>query len=311
MPTEALKNSPLIENGKYSKELESIVKVHRTFPRMMPVGSTWIKLNLFEDRDHALAGAISRTHDLDVLISDRDLNTAILRSDRSAIEARNLYLGVREVAAKTDGRPSEHVFIKSPFKVIGLLGVDREIQRDSLDIFTPSTGVGVIPVNEKVMNSAKSVKIGGVEVRNAPFGFAMATQINPHAYTRERAARLFYVISQYVMNHSQEEYRSEVIGVFSDHIGEGSKAAGEAFRTKAVQDEFKKLQRRNEDGPLGLLSDYDSEVRKVGKLLGRQADEFESAARSVGLRNRKTIDSSFRALTSSMSEYRGGERDTA
>jgi hypothetical protein len=175
--------------------------------RSVLVGGTAIAIMLGPEKvSHPL---YLRSSDVDVVLSDSEALrlSKSLKCDlmeENMIDRHLIKLGDMEIE------------YKSPFTLM-------RINDYNMDIFTPSTGLGPISIDDNVFDNAIKCKVGGLEMKLAHPSYIMATTLNPLVATDERIKRSFLVISEYVQDHGSEAFFNDVLKPAITYMRGGSK----------------------------------------------------------------------------------------
>ncbi|MDE1871315.1 MAG: hypothetical protein KGI06_03685 [Candidatus Micrarchaeota archaeon] len=156
-----------------------------------------------------------RSSDIDVVMTDREA-IKLSESLQHELVEDNM---VDRHAIKLGGGMSlsgEEINYRSPFTLM-------RINDYKMDIFTPSTGIGPISIDERVLGNSVKCNVEGLELRHASLDYIIATTINPLAATEARIQRSFLVISKYVQEHGSEKFFRDVLKPAITYMKEGSR----------------------------------------------------------------------------------------
>jgi hypothetical protein len=141
---------------------------------------------------------------------------------------------------------------------------------ETIDIFTPSTGVAVIPIDRPLTEISELITVGHTTMRVAKPSILIATQTNPFALTPDRKQRMLYLLVSLFAERGHLEYHAQLKEAI-DYIGRGGQ----------------KVQQMLQDDPtlakVKAFSAYDREVKKFAKSLTSMKSRMNHAAAALGL----------------------------
>jgi hypothetical protein len=264
-------NRTVLESKKHNEERAKVAVVSKMFPGAMFIGSSGIQALLRDRNDWVIANQIDTTKDADIVMRSGSLNViassmGATQSEISLIETRRISFGSLGITDKT---------VEVPFKLVRLSSEYVPAQQvfDNVDIFTPKTGVGPIPVTEEVFGSATAVKFNEISVQVAPMFFLFASQANPLALTEKRLNRLSFVLFQFYGENGRESYEKEMKKSV-DYISLGSENVARELDANPSLRSVKELKD---------MTDYDGRVRKIPDRILQKKKYFERSAALVGL----------------------------
>ncbi len=180
--------------------------------RSVLVGGTAIAIMLGPERvSHPL---YLRSSDIDVVVSDSEALRLSKSLKCDLIEENMIDRHTVKLGGGMELKSGETEY-KSPFTLMRVKGY-------KMDIFTPSTGLGPISIDDRVFDSAVGCKVGNMELKLAHSPYIIATTLNPLVATDERIKRSFLVIAEYVLEHGSEAFFSKVFKPAITYMREGS-----------------------------------------------------------------------------------------
>ncbi|VVB77514.1 Uncharacterised protein [uncultured archaeon] len=263
-----------IENKKFGSELERALKVYELFDSVL-VGSTPAKMTL----PASVGPYLPKTNDLDVLMERQKVHNFATANGLEVVEAS--LIDSMSVRYGTMGTPTVRK-VESPLKVLRMKAGDGKFEfLDSVDFFTPETGVGIIPAH-RAIGTYQTVSILGTEMKMPERGFLTSTFVNPVACTPNRIMRAAYCWADDYRD-SPRRLKDETLPVMMSYIQEGEERVSELHKTGGVRlsvDYTHYSERVNKTGAY-LETNLKPDVLRAAKRIGLDAGEREELLKDV------------------------------
>ncbi len=256
--------------------------------RPIVIGSTPIKLGLSEE-----FGPYMRiTYDLDIVARNPEDLDIIAERYGLTVEQRHIILR-HAVKCGSFGEPTI-IDVEAPLTELKLFGCTSEMRLfwNQVDFFTKDTGIGLIPVERKLMGPFKTMVVQGKEVNTPSLSYLAATQLNPQAWTADRMKRLLYPLSL-AYYEDPVGFKDEVMPVFLGIVRRGEEKA------KTIAPMVPKKYRND-------FENYSEQMNKQGRLLETNLKPAFRVAKRIGM-NPEQKDEFIKVLAGSFKSYPAGE----
>jgi hypothetical protein len=282
-----------IEHRPHLPELDRVLKICDIneacgLKRPIVIGSTPIKLALPKE-----FGPYMRvTYDLDIVARNPDDLDVIAKKYGLKVEQRHIILR-HVVKCGSFGEPTT-LDVEAPLTELKLFGGADQMRLfwNQVDFFTKDTGIGLIPVEKRLMEPFKTMVVQGREVNAPSLSYLAATQLNPQAWTADRMKRLLYPLS-FAYYEDPVSFKGEVLPRFLDIVREGEKKA------KAIAHMVPKKYRND-------FENYSEQMKKQGRLLETNLKSEFRVAKRIGM-DEEQKNEFIKVLAGSFKSYSAGE----
>ena len=256
------------------------------------VGSTPIKLLTPKELGPYLRYSV----DADIIATREKVENVAKRCGLT-VEEQHLILH-HLVRYGTMGEPTT-INIESPLTEIKLSGGKGSMDfLGKVDIFTEGTGVGVIPVDKRLMEPFQTVTVQGRKMNITSLSYLIATQVNAVACVEKRIRGVVYPIAIEYLN-DPKNLKDEILPVAMSIIEKGEEKA------TAIASSVPEPYRRD-------YEKYPEQMRKWGRYVGTNLQSYvRGAAKKVGIVDEGQREELLMMLVGSLRSYGDGRLEVA